>query len=250
MLNGSLSEKSGLIAILYVVLSGIAVVSVDLRLVLIPTAFAVLGLVVGGFLIIRPLKVEAVLPWPARSDLEDDLAVIVINGQPCPLQGYEQDLLVEIRPRRLTELLGGALLAAVSLYVMLSTHGAGDSGYEIGAFEAELICMAGLMILLTSLRWFTERYFLWSSRFAFGSILGRDPGFFRRGLSYQFFDQHGDRRGGRGPLQNEQDSVVLVLYRSSDADKNTAHGAFMFHAFNISLLPGRRKVMIGAGAQS
>jgi hypothetical protein len=248
MLHGSLSGHAGVVAVLYTVVSAIAVVAIDLRLVLIPTATAVLGLIVGGFLIFRPLNTGVVLPWPARSNPADEQAVIVVNGQPCPFQGYEQDFVVTIRVRRLMELLGCCLLAGAALYVIL-TQPMGDHGPQIGGFEVEIICICGLVVLLTSLRWFTERRFLRSSRIAFGSILGVDPGFFRRGLTYQFFDQQGERRGGRGPLNNENDNAVLVLYRADDADVNTVHGAFVFHDFRVGLLPGRRKVTVGAGVQ-
>ena len=250
MLRGSLSAQAGIISVLYVLLSAIAIVVVDLRLVLIPTACAVLGLVVGGFVVYRPVKAGLVLGWPAQTASEDELGVIVINGEPCPFQGYEQDLLVEIRPRRLSELLACSVLAASTLYFLLSGNGMNTTGFQIGAFEAEIICMTGFVVLLRSLRWFTERRFLRFSRLAFGSILGIDPGFFSRGLTYQFFDQKGERRGGRGPLSSVTDNVVLVLYRPTDPDMNTVQSAFVFHCFRIGLLPGRRKTALGTGAEA
>jgi hypothetical protein len=250
MLNSSLPGHAGVAAIVYVVLSAIAVVVIDLRLVLIPTAGTVLGLIVGGFVIFRPLRTGVVVAWPAQSDPENQQVVIVINGQPCPFQGYEQDLVVAVRVRRLAELFSCCLLSGGALYFMFSAHGTGETVSQIGGFEAEIICICGLVILLTSLRWFTERRFLRRSRIALGSILAMDPGFFRQGLTYQFFDQQGDRRGGKGPLIKPNDNAVLVLYWPSDADVNTAHGSFAFHDFSVGLLPGRRKVGVDAGAQS
>jgi len=240
---------AGIVAIVYVILAAISVVAVDLRLVLIPTATAVLALIAGGFVVFRPLKTGVVLPWPVQSDTADEPPVIVINGEPCPLRGYEQDLVVAVRVRRLAELLGCCLLAGASLYFILAREIGGEAGSQIGGFEAEIICMCGLVVLLTSLRWFTERRFLRLSRIALGSILATDPGFIRQGLTYQFFDQQGERRGGRGPLSNAGDNLVLVLYWPSDADVNTVHGAFAFHKFHVGLLPGRRKVSVAAGAE-
>jgi hypothetical protein len=246
MLHGSLSSKSGVIAVVYVILAAIAVVAVDLRLVLIPAASAVLGLIAGGFVIFRPLRTGVVLPWPAQSGHENDQGVIIINGQACPLQGYEQDLAVTVGVRRLSELLGCSLLAGAVLFFLV-TDRIGEVGSKIGGFEAEIICICGLVVLLTSLRWFTERRFLRFSRIGFGSILAIDPGFFGQGLTYQFFDQQGERRGGRGPLSDSGDNAVLVLYWPTDADVSAAHGAFAFHSFNIGLLPGRRKTAAGVG---
>jgi len=155
MLNSTLSGHAGVVAIVYVVLSAVAVVVIDLRLVLIPTACAVLGLIVGGFVIFHPLRTGIVVAWPAQPD-----PVIVINGQPCPFQGYEQDFVVAVKVRRLAELFGCCLLASGALYVMLSAHGTGETGAQIAGFEAEIICICGLVVLLASLRWFTERRFL------------------------------------------------------------------------------------------
>jgi hypothetical protein len=245
-----LSGHASVVAIVYVVLSAIAVVVIDLRLVLIPAACAVLGLIVGGFVIFHPLRTGIVVAWPAQSDPENEHAVIVINGQPCPFQGYEQGFVVAVRVRRLAELFSCCLLASGALYVMLSAHSTGKTGAQIAGFEAEIICICGLLVLLASLRWFTERRFLRRSRIAPGSILAIDPGFFRQGLTYQFFDQQGERRGGKGPLIKPNDNTVLVLYWPSDADVNTAHGAFAFHDFNVGLLPGRRNVAVEAGTQS
>lgn len=241
MLHGSLSGHAGGFAIVYVILSAIAVIAVDLRLVLIPTACAVIGLVLGGFMMFRPLRTGVVLAWPAQLDSTEEQAVIVINGQPCPFQGYEQSLVIVVVARHLAELLGCCLLAGAVLYFLL-TRNMGAAASQIGGFEAEIICICGFLLLLTSLRWFTERRFLRSSRIAFGSILSVDPGFFRQGLTYQFFDQQGERRGGRGPLSSPVDNAVLVLYWPNDADVNTVHGAFAFHSFNVGLLPGRRKL--------
>jgi len=164
------------------------------------------------------------------------------------LQGYEQDWLVAVRTRRLAELLGCCLLAGASFYFML-THGTGEAGSPIGGFEAEIICLCGFMVLLTSLRWFTERRFLRLSRITFASILGTDPGFLRQGLAYQFFDLQGERRGGNGPRSAPNDNAVLVFYLPCNPDVNAVHGAFAFHSFSVRLLSGRRKIAAAAGVE-
>ncbi len=248
MLRGHLSGHAGAVAVAYVVLSAISVVAIDLRLILIPTSIAVLGLILGGFVVFRPLRTGVVLPWPARENPAEEQLVVIINGQACPFQGYEQDLVVAVRVRHLAELFACCLLASVSLYLIL-TGKVRETASQIGAFEAEIICICGLLALLTSLRWFTERRFLRLSRVAFGSFLAIDPGFIRQGLAYQFFDQRGERRGGRGPLSRAGDTAVLVLYWPRDADVNVPHGAFAFHNFQIGLLPGRRKVAVQAGVE-
>jgi len=169
----------------------------------------------------------------------------VIDGAPCPFQGYEQSLLVVVRVRNLLELLACVALAATALYVMIFVPFSWESppGPRIDLFQVELILMAGLVVLLASLRWFGERRFLRRSRFALGTILGKDPGFFRRGITYQFFDHRGERRGGRGSLKggSEGDNAVLVLYDPREPDANVPHGAFHFHRFGVGLLPGRRR---------
>ncbi len=241
MLRGHLSGHAGAVAVAYVALSAISVVAIDLRLILIPTSVAIIGLIVGGFLVFRPLRTGVVLPWPARENTAEEQAIIVINGQPCPFQGYEQDLVVAVHVRRLAELLACSIVASITLYLILSGE-IRETASQIGALEAEVICICGLLALLTSLRWFTERRFLRLSRIAFGSFLAIDPGFIRQGLTYEFFDQQRERRGGRGPLSRVGDTAVLVLYWPRDADVNVPHGAFAFHNFKIGLLPGRRKV--------
>ena len=199
-------------------------------------------------MIFRPLRTDVVLPWPAQVNHEDEQGMIVINGRACPFEGYEQDLAVAVRVRHLMELLGCTLLAGAVLFFVV-TGRIGEGGSRIGGFEAEIICICGLVVLLASLRWFTERRFLRFSRIAFGSILAIDPGFFQQGLTYQFFDQQGERRGGRGPLSAPGDNAVLVLYWPKSADISAVHGAFAFHSFGIGLLPGRRRIAVRDGAQ-
>jgi len=231
--------------VIYVVLAAISVVVIILRLVLVPTACVSLSLFFAGCVVHRPWQSALTFPWPALNDELKPESAVVINGRPCPFQGYEQNLLVVIRPRKLQELLACVVLAGVALYVMIfvPVSWEGPSGPRMGVFEVELTLMVGLMVLLASLRWFGERRFLRSSRFTIGAILGRDPGFFRRGITYQFRDHQGDRRGGSGPLKGESvnDNAVLVLYNPREPDTNLPHGAFHFHRFDIGLLPGRRR---------
>jgi len=251
MPEASLSRYAFGVLLVYVVAAAVAVVAVDLRLVLLPAACAALGLVAAGLLVFRPLRFHVRLPWPAQSDPEQEPGVIVVNGESCPMVGYEQELLVAVRTTSMKKLLACSLLAVASLYVMLLRPRLGTSGVQIGIFETEVICIAGCTVLITCLRWFTERQFLRSASITFGSILGTDPGLLRRGVIYQFFDQSQERRGGHGPLpKHEEDNVVVVLYRRNDPDVNAIHGAFVFHEFRVGLLPGRRKLTAEAGAPS
>ena len=195
-------------------------IAVDLRIVLIPTACASLILVATGFLVFRRLSGALSIPWP------------------------DQELIVAVHTRHLIELLASSVLAGTTLYFMVLSHIFGESpdGVQIGAYEAELICGAGLAVLLLSLRWFAERLVLRRSHYTIGYLLGRDPGFFRRGITCQFFDNNHERRGGRGPLWGRaKDNAVLVLYDPKDPDSNVAHGGFLFHRFAIFLIPSRKR---------
>jgi hypothetical protein len=205
--------------VLYVLLAAISVVAIDLRLLLVPAASAVLVLVAAGFVVFRPFRTVMAIPWPAHSETEGEQTPVVINGNACHCQGYEQDLLIEIVTRHLLELLtclllAGATLCAIGVNMWRSNHFP-----QIGAFQAEFICMAGLV----------------------------DHGPLRRVVAYQFFDQQHERRGGRGPLLNDADNVILVIYWPADPDTNVSHGAFRFHRFRVQLLPGRRKVTMHTG---
>lgn len=183
------------------------------------------------------------IPWPATTDLEPQ-APVVIEDTPLPFQGYDQELIIFVRVRHLLELVACVALSGVTLYVMVffPIVGASSTGLQIGAYEAEFICGAGLAVLLVSLRWFIERRVLRRSHYTVGTLLGRDPGFFRRGITYQFWDNKGERRGGHGPLWGRGgDNAVLILYDPNDPDVNTSHGAFLFHRFNFALVPGRHR---------
>jgi hypothetical protein len=247
----SLSQYARIVGATYVVMASIAVIAIDLRVVLIPTACAVLGLIAAGFIVFRPLRSRTAIAWPAQPDYEGELGVVVISGEPCPFQSYEQDLLIEIRLRRTGELLACFLLAAAALLVMLSDQNASGAHISIGPFEAELICMTGGVALLTSLRWLSERRFLRAARITLGSIIGIDPGFVRRRVVYQFLDQMLERRGGEGPFPNDStDNAVIVLYRPGDPDTNATQGSFIFHSFRIGVLPGRRRATSQEGARN
>jgi hypothetical protein len=234
----------GVAGVIYVLLAVAAVVAVDLRILLIPAACASLGFVAAGLVIFRHLRGALMIPWPALPDGAQERGVIVIESTPLPFQGYDQELVVAVRARHVLELLACSILAGLTLYVMIFSNvvGSTSDGLQIGAFEAEIICGAGLAVLLLSLRWFLERRILRKSYYTVGTQLGRDPGFLRRGITYQFFDDKHDRRGGRGPLWGRgQDNAVLVLYDPKDPDSNTSHGGFLFHRFNVALIPSRHR---------
>lgn len=149
-----------------------------------------------------------------------------------------------LRVHHLLELLACVALSGIALYVMIfiPITGAESAGLRIGAYEAELICGIGLAVLMVTLQWFVERRVLHRSHYTVGTLLSRDPGFFRRGITYQFRDDKGERRGGSGPLWGRgNDNAVLVLYDPNDPDSNTAHGAFLFHKFSVTLIPSRHR---------
>lgn len=234
-----------IVAVVYVLLAAISVILIDLRVVLVPAAFACVALVAAGLGVLRPGGKAIALRWPASSEPgEENNLVLVIGGASCPLQGYEQDLYVRLRLRHVPELAACCVLSLAALPILIRTTVSWSTLWmpQLGAFQVEFICFAGLIVLLACLRWFLERRFLSKSYFAIGGILGIDPGFFRAGVTYQFFDFEGGRRGGKAPLALQpNDNAVLVLYDRKDPDSNMIHGAFVFHRFQINLLPGRRR---------
>jgi len=238
-----LQTNTRLVALGYALLAAVSVVAIDLRIVLIPAACASLALSVAGLLVFRRMGGAVTIPWPATVGLEPQVPV-VIEDTPLSFQGYDQELIVFVRIRHLLELVACVGLSGVTLYVLVFVPivGASSTGLQIGAYEAEFICGEGLAVLLVSLRWFTERRVLSRSHYTVGTLLGRDPGFFRRGITYQFWDNKGERRGGRGPLWGREDAnAVIVLYDPNDPDVNTSHGAFLFHRFNLALIPGKHR---------
>lgn len=233
-----------IVGVVYAAIAAIAVIAIDLRIVLIPTACVSIALTLAGLIVFRRLSGALALQVPAREDHAEVEAPVVIEGTPLSFQGYDQELIVAVRVQHLVELLGCSALAGIALYLMALSPLFRRPGSEldIGAFEAEFICGAGFAVLLVSLRWFQERWRLRSSAYAIGLLLSVDPGFFRRGITYQFFDHQGERRGGHGPLWGRpNDNAVLVLYDPKNPDTNVAHGAFLFHKFALALIPSRRR---------
>jgi len=228
----------------YIMIAAIAVVAIDLRIVLVPAATASLLLFVGGLLIFRRHRAALILPWPASEDEGGSSDVVIIDGVELPLQSYEQELIVAFRSRHIVELVGCCVVAAAALYFMLFSsllreEGAGD---HIGAYQAELICGAGLGILLANLRWFSERRILCSSHFTVGTVVGAGESSNRRWVTYQFFDASRDRRGGREYVWTRSyGNAVLVLFNPNNPDSNTVHCASLFHEFRFCLMPSRNR---------
>jgi hypothetical protein len=239
-----LQTYARLISVCYILLAAVSVVAIDLRVVLIPAACASLALAGAGVLVFRRISGAIAIPWAAIARDVEPQSTVVIEGTPLPFQGYDQELIVALRVRHLAELVACVVLSGVTLYVTIFVPiaGVGSAGLQIGAYEAELICGIGLAVVLVNLRWFVERRVLSRSHYTIGTLLGRDPGFFRRGITYQFWDNKGERRGGRGPLWGRgNDNAVLVLYDPKDPDANTVHGAFLFHRFALALIPARHR---------
>jgi hypothetical protein len=234
----------GTVSVLYVLLAAASVVIIDLRVVLIPSAILTLVLTSGGFVAFRHLRGALAIPWPAIPSAGEIQSTAIIEGTALPFQGYAQEAIVLIRIRRALELAAAAFLSVAALYAMffLANEPSFASAVPTGVFQVEFICIAGLIVLIQSLRWFLERRFLARSRCTVGTILGGDPGFFRRSLTYGFFDQNGERRGGQGvwPLAS-QDNLVLVLYDPHDPDASMTQRGFHFHQFSVRLIPARNR---------
>ena len=218
----------------------------DLRLALVPAAVAGILLFIAGFVPFRRWSAAFAIPWPAMND--DGQGIVVIEDTQCAFQGYEQELIVGLRVRRFPELIATVILAAASLYATLFvTISLGPVLPEAGFFGIEFIALVGWVVLMANLRWFNEQRILGRSYATVAPILGRDPGFFRRGISYQFLDQNRERRGGQGPLWGRgKDSAVIVFYNPKAPDENTSHGAFIFHRFVVGLIPRRNELRVNS----
>lgn len=231
-------------SVLYVVLAAVSVVVIDRRVVLIPSATVTLVLTAGGFVAFRHLRGALAIPWPAIPSTDEIQSTATIQGAALPFQGYAQEVIVIIRIRRALELTAAAFLsiAALGAMFLLLNEPSFASAVPTGVFQVEFICMVGWVVLIQSLRWFLERRFLSRSRCTIGTILGGDPGFFRRSLTYGFFDQNGERRGGQGawPLDSH-DNLVLVLYDPRDPDTSMTQRGFHFHEFSLKLIPARNR---------
>lgn len=176
------------VSVIYVLLVGIALVVLDLRFAFVPALVGILAFFLMGFLVFRPLKGAFGIPWPASSEHEAQ-GIITIQGVPLPLLGYEQELIISFRARRIPELTATAILAGSAvLAIFMGRASAGPLVHGGDLFVLELACMAGFGFLIFSLRWFYERRFLPKTHVAVGEIIGRDPGFLRAGITYQFFD--------------------------------------------------------------
>lgn len=173
------------------VLAAASVVVIDLRVVLIPSAVLALTLTAAGFVTFRHLRSALTIPWPAIPMADEIQSTATIQGTALPFQGYAQEIIVMIRIRRALELAAvGALAAAVLFTILfLANEPSFASAVPTGVFQVEFICIVGLVVIVQSLRWFLERLFLARSRCTIGTIVGGDPGFFRRSLTYGFFDQ-------------------------------------------------------------
>ena len=229
-----------IISVAYVLLAAIAVVAIDLRIVLIPTAVASILLAIAGVVVLRRFTMGTSLPWPASKNEQQGL--VVIDGASFPFEGYEQELIIVVRPKRLLELGAGVLLSATVLGVTLLVPIATVQSFQVGMYETEFICIVGLLVLLMSVGWFTERRFLAKSRCTIGSLIGADPGFHLRSLTYQFLDAKRERRGGHGPFWSKgAGNAVVVFYDPDDPDVNAAHNAFFFHSFRLALVPARNR---------
>ena len=233
-----------LVSVVYILLAAVAVVAIDLRIVLAPAALASIILFIGGILVFRRHSAALTLPWPAVTDEAESAGLVNIDGVELPFQGYEQELVVAIRSRHLGELLACCAVAGAALYIMFFSpvFREGGAGVQISAFRAELICAAGLAVLLANFRWFSERRFLQGSRFTIGTVLSAGSDSNRRWVTYQFFDAKRERRGGREHVWTvSYGNAVLVLFNPNNPDLNSAHCAFLFHEFKFGLIPSRQR---------
>jgi hypothetical protein len=236
------------VGVIYFVLAGLSLVFLDVRYLLVPSTITSIILFASGFVVFRRWSGAFAIPWRANTSQEAEPAGLTIEGTPCPFRGYDQELIVTLRVRRFPELAATVVLSVAALYGMISDSMTAEPLlHGSGLFALEFVYGMGLLCLLLNLRWFTERQFLRSSHHGIATVLSRDPGFFRSGITYQFLDAEMSRRGGRGPLWGQgNDNAFVVLYDPKDPDRNTVHGAFMFHRFGVALIPKGAASGVGA----
>jgi hypothetical protein len=241
-----MSGLSWFVSIGYALLVCAALVAQDLRYAFVPAAVTILAFFLSGFIVFRRLRGAFAIPWPIASD-EPTQAHVVIQGISLPFLGHEQELVITFKVERMLELAATATLAALTLIaILLERVSAEPLIHGFNLFVLELICLAGWAFLILSLRWLSERVFLPGSHVTVGQILSRDPGFVRAGITYEFFDDHHERRGGRAPLRSMgTDNAVLVFYNPRDPDRNSPQAAFRFHRFNVKLTPRQHKAAAG-----
>ena len=86
-----MATHSRAVAVGYVLLAAVSVVVIDLRLALIPAACASIALLVGGLAVFRRWRIALTIPWPSVKEEIEPQGVVIIDGRPCPFQGYEQN---------------------------------------------------------------------------------------------------------------------------------------------------------------
>lgn len=226
-----------IVSVTYLLLVCTSLVIEDLRVAFIPATIAVLGFLFAGFAVFRKLVGAFSIPWPTSRSGEAELGII-IQETPLPFRGYEQELIIKFRVRRLLELGAIAAVAAATLLaIALGTVSAEPLIHGFSLLALESVCIAGWTFLILSARWLLERRFLPESHVTVGEIFRRDPGFLKAGITYQFFDDNRERRGGRGPLGSETDSAVLIFYDPKNPDKNFCQAALRFHKLELELIP-------------
>jgi hypothetical protein len=196
----SLNTQTRIVLVAYVILAALSWVLTDLRFLLVPTALACLVLFLGGFAPFRPLRGALSLHWPSIQATDDPLGRIVIDGRECPFLGYDQELIATIRLRHLPELIASVFLPWPRSIPCCFCPSVGRALARRHIFTARVRLHCGLDCVSRMPVWFEERRLLGRSHYTIGTIVGTDPGFFRRGVPYQFFVPPAERRGGQGPI--------------------------------------------------
>lgn len=226
-----------IVGVVYLLLVCYSLIVQDLRSAFVPAAVTILGFCIGGLIVFHRVRGSFEISWPAATP-DSGQVFMVIAGTPLPFLGYDQVLIINFRLRRVAELAVLAALSAVTLAIVsLGRVSAEPLIHGWSLFYLELVCMAVASFLLLSARWFNERIFLSRSRISFAEILSRDPGLLRAGITYQFFDDSSNRRGGHGPIVSNDDNASLVFYDAKNPDINCPFSAFRFHKFTVNLVP-------------
>ena len=173
--------------VLFALLGAFSLIIVDLRYLLLPTACVSLLLFVAGLIYFPRLRSAFTIPWPAIEPGEP-VERIVIEDIACPRKEYDQELVVVLTTRRLTELIATVTLASATAALVITGRMSAPpflmQGW--GLLGLEFACLSAWAILLMNVHWFSERQFLRNAYWAFSLISTKGSGFPRREITYQF----------------------------------------------------------------
>jgi hypothetical protein len=215
---------------------------VDLRpALLICSIISLLSLLVGAALFPRA-KVGFLIPLPTDDEVSNDPPAI-IAGEEFRVSPYKKSVACMLKLSGFHKLLPISALSVACPYWLLTGHYSSAELLSPGAgmYRVETIGFTGFFVLFQSLAWLQECWILRRANIAVGYVIGTQWGNVRETATYNFFDDKGERRGGRCPLVSSRidgssDDCLVVFYDRTDPDENVASPALRFHKLQTVLV--------------